>query len=244
MPRRGAGGVEGARHRIQGGVEREDGADHLDHVEEAGAHGARLDQRDEGDRKRDHEGQQRAGADVARRPPPIAAPNAAKAGAARHDRHYDGREAAPVDVHEQRQAGEHQQGHATRERATPSPIFSPSRARSPHQSPDQSRVGVLLPLQRQRTGDQEHGHEHQRHGRGDGDRERVEARRRARDDLLLDLDRVRDRGEQRLGQVEVLARPGARSGSPVQRVGRRGCSPAARSAPTRGSAGVVQARGC
>ena len=56
----------------------------------------------------------------------------------------------------------------------------------------------------------------------DGDRERVERRHVARDHLLLDRDRLGDRGEQRPREAEVLAAPARRTGSPGRPPGARG----------------------
>src|SRR6266536_5340989 len=52
--------IEGPGERVERGVEREDPAHHLDHVEEAGAHRPGRDERHEGDREGDHEGEERA----------------------------------------------------------------------------------------------------------------------------------------------------------------------------------------
>src|SRR6266516_1004745 len=59
--------VERAGEGVERRVEREDPAHDFDHVEEPGADRARGDQRDERDRQRDHEGEQRARPDLARR---------------------------------------------------------------------------------------------------------------------------------------------------------------------------------
>ena len=203
-----------------------------------GLDGAGLDQRDEGDRQRDHEGQQRAGPDLAR-------------GRRRSPHRMPRRPAPPATIASCDQAGKRPQSMWTNsdrpasisrvttiDRTTPSADLLAEQSRSPDQSPSQAREGVLLPLQRQRAGDQEHRHEHQGHRRGDRDRERVEARRRARDDLLLDLDRVRDRGEQRRCEVEVLAGQAREPDHLVAGRRRTGCWPAAPAAPPRGSAAV------
>src|ERR1044072_4820460 len=62
-----AGGVERGGHRLQGWLEREKGSDDLDQVEDAAADGAGGDQREEGDRRGDHEGEQGDGTDLPRR---------------------------------------------------------------------------------------------------------------------------------------------------------------------------------
>ena len=75
------------------------------------------------------------------------------------------REAAPVEVHEQAEAREHQQAHrppSTRPRA---PAFSDEQPGLRHQAAHQPRERVLLALERERAGRQQQRDEHQRHGR-------------------------------------------------------------------------------
>ena len=122
-PSAGAGSVEAARDRVERRVEGEQRPDHLDHVEQGGADRAGLDQGDERDRQRDHEGEQRAGADLAGGCPDRRA-EGGEGGAARHDRRCEQREAAPVDVDEQRQAGRASGASPAIDSATPSPTFS------------------------------------------------------------------------------------------------------------------------
>ena len=203
-------------------MEREQRPDHLDHVEQAGADGARRDQRDEGDRQRDHEGEQRAGADLPR--------GAADRGAEGREGRAARRRSPPGSARKRPQSMSTNSDRpasissvTTSESATPEADLLDQQGRSPDQPASQAREGVLLPLERQRAGDQEHRHEHQRHGRGDRDRERVEARRRARDDLLLDVDRVGDRARAAGLRGRGSGAPAARTGSPGRARRRTGC---------------------
>ena len=230
---RGAGRVERRGHRVERRLEGEDGDDDLDRVVDALADRAGGDQREEGDRQGDHEGEQGDRAHLARRRPER------RPGRRRAPRRRRGSPAS------QRPNRLHCRGTkicspasissvTTRPTPTPSTTFSPSSAERRDEAAGQPREGVLLALERQRAGDQEDGDEGQGQGRGDGDREDVERRRGAVDDLLLDLDRLRQAVDQRRGDVEVFA------GQRAKRITR---SSESRSGPG-GSAGRSASRIC
>ncbi len=109
-----AGGVERAGQCPQGRVEREERGDDADHVVEAGADRAGGDQREEGDGQADHEGEQRRGPDLLRGAADRGA-EGGETGAAGDDRRDPEQEAAPVEVDEQPEPGEHQQRHDERD---------------------------------------------------------------------------------------------------------------------------------
>ena len=222
-------------------MEREQRPDHLDHVEQAGADGAGLDQGEEGDRQRDHEGEQRAGPDLTggaadRRT------ECREGGATRDDRHYDQREAAPVRCP---RTATGRRASAGSRRSTASTPSRPSRPGG--RAPDQPRVSRGKAFSSRSSASEP------------ATRSTVtnisvtvaateianESRlgRRARDDLLLDIDWVRDRAQQRGCEVEVLAR---QPREPDHRRGRRrtGCWPAAAAVGPRGCAGCSSGRGC
>ena len=115
---------------------------------------------------------------------------------------------------------EHQQGDGEAD-ADPEHDLLAEQGRGGDEAPGEAREGVLLPLQRQRAGDQEDGDEGEGQGRGDGDREDVERRGGAFDDLLVDFDRLREAVDQRLGDVEVVAGEGGEADHPVERGAQR-----------------------
>ena len=85
------------RGRRSGGSEREGARDHVDHVEQRLADRAGRDQREEGDRQREHEGEQRAGAHLARRRRRSPSPSADEAAPASRIAGDDQIDPAPVD---------------------------------------------------------------------------------------------------------------------------------------------------
>ncbi len=126
-----------------------------------------------------------------------------EAGAAGDDRGDPEREPPPVEIDEETEAGEHQERDDDGDDDAEQDLLAEQR-RLRDEPAGQPRESVLLALEGERAGDEQDGHEHQRDRRGDGDRERIEARGAAGDDLLVDLDRLRDRVQQVAGGAEVL----------------------------------------
>ena len=173
----------------------------------------RRDQREEGDRQGDHEGEQGDGADLARRRPERR-PGRRQRRRPDQDRRQPEAEATPFERHEDRAARPASGCVTTRPTRDPEQDLLAEQRLVRDQPAGEPRVGVLLPLQRQRPRHQQHGDEGQGEGRGDRDREGFERRRGAADRDLVDFDRLRQAFDQRPGDVEVFAPPGWRIRSP------------------------------
>ena len=163
--------VIASQRRLEG----EERGDVADRVEEARADRAGGNEREEGDRQGDHEGEQRDRPHLARRRPERR-PGRPERRAAGDDRQQPEPEPAPVRAG--RRSASRPASAASRRgrRATPSRTFSPSSAEGGDEAAGEPREGVLLPLERQRAGDQEDGDEGQGQGRGDRDREDFQRR--------------------------------------------------------------------
>ena len=210
----GAGGVEGARHRFQRRLEGEERGEDANDVVEPGADGAGGDEREQGDRQRDHEGEQRDGAHVARRRPERGA-RGAEARRAEQDRRQPEAEAAPVEADEDLHPRQHQQGDEQADRDAQADLLG-EQGRARDEPAGEPREGVLLALQGERAGDQQQGDEGQGQRRRDGDREDFQRWRGGADRVLVDGDRLRQPVDQGRGDVEVVAGQGGEADHPVE----------------------------
>jgi hypothetical protein len=189
-------------HGVERRLERKERRDHLDRLVQATRHRTRRHQRQERDRQRQHEREQRRRADLARD-----CPERDPHGAERHrptpQRREPEREAAPVQVNEQGQAGHHHERHDERAGGRETDLLDEQRAPA-HEAPDESAERVLLALERERSRRQEQRDEHERHAHRDGDGERAERRRAALHHRRVHLDRLADRGEHVVREADVL----------------------------------------
>ena len=163
------------------GVEREQRADDLDHVEER-----RRSTVPDGTSERKAIGSETMNASselarTSRAAAPIAAPKAAKpAPPATIATAIQSGSRPQSSRDEQRQPGEHQQRHRERDDDPEHDLLGEQRGRG-RPGPRVSRAKAFSSRSSaSEPGDEQHGDEHQRHRRGDRDRERVEARRRRR----------------------------------------------------------------
>ena len=161
---------------------------------------------------------------------PISVPIAANAAAATDDRDDPQVEAIPLDGREHGHDQQHQEGHGERAGEREQALLG-QQGRARHRPADEPAERVLVALQRERAGRQQHGHEHQRHGDCDSRGKGRERHARAVDDLLVDADRLAERGQHLARQPEVRLRDAGEPHDPVEVAALRR---AARQPPARG----------
>ena len=201
-PQAGLGVVERRVDRLQGRAEGEQRRDRADDVVEPGGHGPGGHEGQEGDRQGEQEGQQRGGAHLARQRADRDAERA-EADRAAGQRDQPEREAPPVEVHEDADAAEHDEGDREGARRGQRHLLTQqpqARDEPAHEPPER----VLLALEGEHARGQQDGDEHERDGHRDRHREGVQRRAVARDHRALDRQRLADGGQHLVGQAEVL----------------------------------------